>query len=106
MKPSSDITPRMFAVEFERPAGRLAFTVVLLALCPRHALDQVLFMFPGFRRAFSLSRVDELAQVTIDWEIGLAFVIKRSKVRPPMLLMNMYAGQGRTGGEWKGVQAR
>lgn len=85
--PLSGITPRMFAVEFERPSGSLAFTVVVLAMCPRHALEQVFEMFPEYRRDFRQGHVHEVAHVEIDWQAGRAFVIKRRK--RPMLLLDV-----------------
>ena len=87
----------MFAIEFGHPSAHLAFTVVLLALTPKHALAQALWMFPGFRRSFPTCRVQEVAFVDIDWEIGLAFVAKR-KGRPPMLLMDIYGRKKSEGG--------
>jgi hypothetical protein len=89
MKPPSDSTPHLFAVEFESPTDRPSFTVVLIALCPRHALEQAFWMFPGLDRAHPECHVREVAFIDIDWEIGLAFVAKR-KHRPPMLLMDLY----------------
>jgi len=81
----SEITPRMFAVEFNRPSGHLSFTVVLLALSSNHALAQALWMFPGFRRTCFECHVQDVAFVDINWEIGMAFVAKRMS-RPAMLL--------------------
>jgi hypothetical protein len=95
VKPPSEIKLRMYAIEFERPTGRLGFTVVLLARCPRHALEQALWMFPGLRRACPKCHVHDAAFVDIDWEIGLAFVAKRKR-RPPMLLMDVYGPKKRT----------
>jgi hypothetical protein len=87
VEPLSVITPRMFAVEFERPSGSLAFTVVVLAMCPRHALEQVFNIFPEYRRDCRQGNVHEVAHVEIDWQAGRAFVIKRRK--RPMLLMDV-----------------
>lgn len=95
----------MFAVEFERPAGRPAFTVIVLALCPDHALEQALWMFPGLRRACPICHVQEAAFADIDWELGLAFVAKR-KSRPPMLLTDLYSWEKRVGGKRVGGQSR
>jgi hypothetical protein len=89
MKPPSETTPHMFAVEFNDPMDRPSFTVVLLALCPRHALEQAFWMFPGLDRAHPECHVREVDFIDIDWEIGLTFVAKR-KHRPPMLLMDLY----------------
>lgn len=89
MDQPSEITPRMFAVDFERPSGRLVFTVVLLALCPNHAIEQALWMFPGFHSTCPKGHVQEVAFVDIDWELRLAFVARRKR-RPPMLLMDVY----------------
>ena len=97
MKLPSDITPRMFAVEFNRPSGHLSFTIVLLALSPNHALAQALWMFPGFRRTGCEYRVEEVAFVDIDWDLRLAFVAKRNS-RPPMLLMDVYGQKKWAGG--------
>ena len=98
MKQPSEITPRMFAVEFERPSGRLAFTIVLLALSSNHALAQALWMFPGFRRTCPECHVQEAAFVDINWNLRLAFVAKR-KSRPAMLLMDVYGRGSRSEGE-------
>ena len=87
VEPLSVITPRMFAVEFERPSGSLSFTVVVLAMCPRHAIEQVFEMFSEFRRDFRQGHVHEVAHVEIDWQDGRAFVIKRRK--RPMLLTDV-----------------
>ena len=104
MEPPSEITPRMFAIEFGHPSGHLALTVVLLALSSNHAVAQALWMFPGFRRTFPTCSVQEVAFVDIDWEIGLAFVAKR-KSRPPMLLMDVYGREKWAGGNvWEGRQ--
>jgi hypothetical protein len=90
MKPSSETTPRMFAIAFESPTDRPSFTVVLIAMCPRHALEQAFWMFPGLDKAHPECKVREVAFIDIDWETGLAFVAKR-KHRPPMLLMDLYS---------------
>jgi hypothetical protein len=96
VEPLSDITPRMFAVEFERPSGSLAFTVVVLAMCPKHAMEQVFKMFPEYRRDCRQGHVHEVAHVEIDWQAGRAFVIKRRK--RPMLLLDVYIRQKRSAG--------
>jgi hypothetical protein len=101
VEPLSEIKPRMFAVEFERPSGRLVFTVVVLAVCPKHAIEQVFMMFPEFRRECFQGQVHEVAFVDIDWEVGRAFVIKR-ETRPPMLLMDVYIRQKPPAGGLKG----
>ena len=98
MKPPSETTPHMFAVEFESPMDRPSFTVVLIAMCPRNALEQAFWLFPGFRRTCPKCRVQEVAFVDIDWDIGMAFVAKR-KLRPPMLLMDVYGRGSRSEGE-------
>ena len=87
----------MFSVEFNRPSGHLSFTVVLLALSSNHAPEQAFWMFPGFRRTFPKGHVQEVAFVDIDWDIGMAFVAKR-KLRPPMLLMDVYGQKKWAGG--------
>ena len=104
MQPPSKFTPRLFAVDFESPTGSLVFTVVLLALCPNHALTQSLWMFPGLRRTYPRWRVQEVAFVDIDWILRLAFVAKR-KIRPAMLSMEMCGWGKRTGEERKERQA-
>ena len=96
MKPPSETTPHMFAIEFESPMDRPSFTVVLVALCPRHALEQAFWTFPGLDRAHPECIVREVAFIDIDWEIGMAFVVKR-KSCPPMLLIEMCGRGGRTG---------
>lgn len=87
----------MFAVEFDHPSGRLAFTIVLLALSSNHALAQALWMFPGLCRMYHKNRVQEVAFVDIDSNLRLAFVAKR-KSRPPMLLMDVYGQKKQAGG--------
>ena len=96
MKPPSETTPHMFAIEFESPMDRPSFTVVLIAMCPRQALEQAFWMFPGLLKAHPECIVREVAFIDIDWESGLAFVAKR-KHRPPMLLMEMCGRRKRTG---------
>ena len=93
----SEITPRMFAIEFNRPSGHLSFTVVVLAVSTNHALAQALWIFPVFRRTFPKGHVQEVAFVDIAWDIGMAFVAKR-KLRPPMLLMDVYGQKKWAGG--------
>lgn len=90
VRPPINITPRIFAVEFERPSGRLAFSFVLLAMCPRHALDQVTLLFPELRRSLFQGNVCEVSYVAIDWQVRMAFVIRQGRTRPPMLLMDAY----------------
>jgi hypothetical protein len=97
----SDINPRMFAVEFNHPPGRVSFTIVLLALSSKHALAQAFWIFPGFRRTFPKGHVQEAAFVDIDWEVNRAFVAKR-KSRPPMLPMEMCGRKNRTKGASRG----
>ena len=97
MEQPSDTKPHMFAIEFESPMDRPSFTVVLIDSSPRHALEQALWMFPGFRRTFPKGHVQEVAFVDIDWDIGMAFVAKR-KLRPPMLLMDVYGQKKWAGG--------
>jgi hypothetical protein len=90
VEPPSETTPRMFAVEFNSPTDRPSFTVVLIAMCPRQALEQAFWMFPGLLEAHPECHVREVAFIDIDWKIGLALVAKR-KHRPPMLLMDLYS---------------
>ena len=78
----------MFAVEFERPPGSLAFTIVLLAMCPSHAMEQAFAMFPDFRGRCFHGQAHEAAFVSIDWQVGWTFVIKR-RSRPAMLLLDI-----------------
>jgi hypothetical protein len=96
MKPPSETTPRMFAIEFESPTDRPSFTVVLIALCPRQALEQAFWMFPGLDRAHPECHVREAASIDFDWEIGMVFVAKQNG-RPTMLLTEMCGRRKRTG---------
>ena len=101
VEPLSGIKPPMFAVDFERPSGGLAFTVVVLAMCPKHAMEQVFEMFPEYRRESRQGHVHEVAHVEIDWQAGRAFVMKRRK--QPMLLLDVEIRRKRsTGGRKKG----
>ena len=84
----------MFAVEFERPSGRLAFTIVLLALSSKHALAQTLWMFPRFRRAFPKFRVQEVIAAawmhTVgfkDFDAALAEIGKLHTIEPSPALL-------------------
>ena len=101
VEPLSDITPRMFAVEFERPSGSLEFTVVVLAACPQVALQEAFKMFPEYRRDCRQGHVHEVAHVEIDWQAGRAFVIKRRK-RPMLLLDVDIRRKPTTGGRKRG----
>jgi len=76
---ASRSNPRMFAVDFERPRGRLAFTLIVPARVARPAMEEVLRIFPEFHRAFRRAQVHEAAFVDINWEIGRASVARRSR---------------------------
>ena len=106
VRPRSDITPRMYAVDYELPSGSLAFTTIVLALCPRHALEQVSEMFPELRKMYSRGRVYDVAYVQVDWEVGQTFVIKRSRTRQPMLLLDIDIQKGPRAGSRNGRRSR
>ena len=94
MEPFPDIKPRMFAVDYQLPSGSLEFTIVVLAVCPRHALEQVFVMFPELRGSCRQGNVYEVAYVQVDWHIGRTFVIKRARMRRPMLLLDIEVRKG------------
>jgi len=104
VEPLYGIKPRMFAVEFERPAGNLAFSVIVPATDHLPTLEKVHTMFPEFRRTSRQGRVHEVAHVEIDWDIGRTFVIKRRRWPPKLMLNTGDARKGSMAGKLEGGQ--
>jgi len=50
VRPTSDILPRMFAVDFELHPGGQRATVIVLAAAPEAALERTFQFFPEFLR--------------------------------------------------------
>ena len=95
-----DISPHMFAVDFERLPRDLGFTVIVLATSPLPALEKVFKLFPEYRPN-RRGHVHEIEYAEIDWETGRAFVIQ-VKNRPLNLRGLGDARQGPKTGELEG----
>jgi hypothetical protein len=82
VRPTSDILPRMFAVDFELHPGDPGATVIVSAAAPLCAVEKAFQLFPEYLSEGRQGRVREIECVVIDWERDRASVVERKMQKP------------------------
>ena len=88
VRPTSDIPPRMFAVDFEVHPGDLGATVIVSAVAPKAAAERAFQLFPDYLREGRQGHVREIECAVIDWETSQASVVvpRTSKPKPQQIV--------------------